>query len=178
MIFQHFCFETQESQLATAPRKAPSLVTWPASYPDDQPNCSHRRHYKCPPPDPCQTFIHTLIFKPLTQHTSKFSVNFSNPWNKKKKKKARFSLPISDLFAGSVSAGLFIPKLTALWRVWNSKAFMFPSFEMASESRSPLQSHFWNTFWQLTESATTEQRSLPNRSRPRCEKRRRRQGTF
>lgn len=77
------------------------------------------------------------------------------------KKKQDF-LSIFQIVCRLGICGTFHSKINGtLNGVWNSRAFLLPSFGMASECRSPLLSHFWNTFWHLTESMTTEQEVCP-----------------
>lgn len=93
-----------------------------------------------------------------------------------KKKKARFSFHISDCLQTRICETFHSKINCVLKKVWNSRAFMLPSFEMASECRSLLS--FLEYFLTINRINDHRARSLPNPSGPKCEKRRRREGTF
>lgn len=95
---------------------------------------------------------------------------------RKKKKKARFSFHISDCLQTCICETFHSKINCVLKKVWNSRAFMLPSFEMASECRSLLS--FLKYFLTINRINDHRARSLPNPSGPKCEKRRRREGTF
>lgn len=82
------------------------------------------------------------------------------PTSWKKKKKRQDFLSIFEIVCRLVSVRLFIPKLTVCWRKSGTAEPL--CFQVLRWPQSAdLFSHFWNTFWQLTESMTTEQEVCP-----------------